>query len=207
MDWNSLYGEDQPKRLSLPTYPFAKERYWVTDMKEKDQTHQISVKSAGAAVIHPLLQENISDLSEQRFSSVFTGQEYFFKDHMVQGSPVMPGVAYLEMVHAAVTQAVRGLKDKQSVIQIKMSYGFSRLYQTASPFKSTSVSTLIRTVRLHLKSILMVKRTNDIFTAKAAQSSAALKKSQSLISALCRHNAIKTRFQRNSAMSYLRRSA
>ncbi|PRR99354.1 non-ribosomal peptide synthetase [Bacillus atrophaeus] len=119
MDWNSLYGEDQPNRLSLPTYPFAKERYWITDVNEEAQTHQISVKSAGAAVIHPLLQENISDLSEQRFSSVFTGQEYFFKDHIVQGSPVMPGVTYLEMVHAAVTQAVRGLKDKQSVIQMK----------------------------------------------------------------------------------------
>lgn len=31
----------------------------------------------------------------------------------------MPGVAYLEMVQAAVTRAVRGIQDQQSVIHIK----------------------------------------------------------------------------------------
>jgi polyketide synthase PksM len=29
VDWNKLYGEASPRRVSLPTYPFAKERYWV----------------------------------------------------------------------------------------------------------------------------------------------------------------------------------
>ena len=28
-DWNRLYGENKPRRISLPTYPFARERYWV----------------------------------------------------------------------------------------------------------------------------------------------------------------------------------
>ena len=28
-DWQRLYGEAKPRRISLPTYPFAKERYWV----------------------------------------------------------------------------------------------------------------------------------------------------------------------------------
>ncbi len=28
-DWSRLYGEVRPRRLSLPTYPFARERYWV----------------------------------------------------------------------------------------------------------------------------------------------------------------------------------
>ncbi|HBV97545.1 MAG TPA: hypothetical protein DEF36_10925, partial [Desulfotomaculum sp.] len=28
-DWNKLYGGDKPRRISLPTYPFARERYWV----------------------------------------------------------------------------------------------------------------------------------------------------------------------------------
>ena len=28
-DWRRLYGEAKPRRISLPTYPFAKERYWV----------------------------------------------------------------------------------------------------------------------------------------------------------------------------------
>lgn len=29
IDWVKLYGEQKPKKISLPTYPFAKERYWI----------------------------------------------------------------------------------------------------------------------------------------------------------------------------------
>jgi len=29
IDWTVLYGHQKPQRISLPTYPFAKERYWV----------------------------------------------------------------------------------------------------------------------------------------------------------------------------------
>jgi acyl transferase domain-containing protein len=31
VDWNKLYGEATPRRVSLPTYPFAKERYWIDE--------------------------------------------------------------------------------------------------------------------------------------------------------------------------------
>ncbi|MCG8915259.1 SDR family NAD(P)-dependent oxidoreductase [Actinokineospora sp. PR83] len=31
VDWHLLHGERPPRRLSLPTYPFARERYWVRD--------------------------------------------------------------------------------------------------------------------------------------------------------------------------------
>ena len=31
VDWTRLYGEAKPRRLSLPTYPFAKEHYWVPE--------------------------------------------------------------------------------------------------------------------------------------------------------------------------------
>ena len=29
LSWERLYGEPRPKRLSLPTYPFARESYWI----------------------------------------------------------------------------------------------------------------------------------------------------------------------------------
>src|SRR5260370_3827910 len=29
VDWSKLYGEEKPQRMSLPTYPFARERYWI----------------------------------------------------------------------------------------------------------------------------------------------------------------------------------
>jgi 3-oxoacyl-(acyl-carrier-protein) synthase/enoyl-CoA hydratase/carnithine racemase/acyl carrier protein len=30
-DWNILYGDVKPQRISLPTYPFAQERYWIPE--------------------------------------------------------------------------------------------------------------------------------------------------------------------------------
>ena len=56
---------------------------------------------------HPLMQRNISDFFEQRFGSIFHGDEFFLADHVVKGQRVMPGVAYLEMARAAVDQAMR----------------------------------------------------------------------------------------------------
>jgi acyl transferase domain-containing protein len=29
-DWNRIYGDKKPRRISLPTYLFAKEHYWVS---------------------------------------------------------------------------------------------------------------------------------------------------------------------------------
>ncbi|MBA3720783.1 MAG: SDR family NAD(P)-dependent oxidoreductase [Parachlamydiaceae bacterium] len=35
IDWEEFYGNDLPKRMSLPTYPFTKERYWIKDILDK----------------------------------------------------------------------------------------------------------------------------------------------------------------------------
>jgi polyketide synthase PksN len=93
MDWNALYGAHRPARVSLPTYPFAPDRYWVR-ARAADGAGQ-------GAVMHPLAQRNTSNLRETRFSASFDGREAFFADHQVKGLPTFPGVAYLEWVRAA----------------------------------------------------------------------------------------------------------
>ncbi|KZE65577.1 polyketide synthase, partial [Paenibacillus jamilae] len=104
MDWNKLYGEDiRPRRMSLPTYPFAKERCWAPELDNKAGRGPASVMGAA---LHPLLHQNTSDFSEQRFSSTFTGQEFFLKDHVVNGQRVLSGAATLEMARAAVEQSL-----------------------------------------------------------------------------------------------------
>lgn len=35
IDWSRLYGNVQPRRIPLPTYPFARERYWIHVDEEK----------------------------------------------------------------------------------------------------------------------------------------------------------------------------
>ncbi|HYK00423.1 MAG TPA: SDR family NAD(P)-dependent oxidoreductase [Thermoanaerobaculia bacterium] len=101
LDWNSFYGEEKPRRVALPGYPFARERYWI-DVQPGRHT---AVSTVATAVIHPLLHGNTSDPGERRYSSTFRGDEFFLADHHIKGEEVLPGVAYLEMVRAAVEHA------------------------------------------------------------------------------------------------------
>ena len=101
--------------LSLPTYPFARERNWINENAEcLNQQSTVGYRHW----LHPLLHENTSTLKEQRFSSVFDGEEFFLKDHQVQGQKVLPGVAYLEMARAAVERAVGASEDDVGVLEL-----------------------------------------------------------------------------------------
>ncbi|MEC0959118.1 type I polyketide synthase, partial [Bacillus inaquosorum] len=100
VDWERLYSETKPRRISLPTYPFTRDRYWIPVEEPKGQ----GITEA----FHPLLHQNTSDFYEQRFSTRFTGEEPFLSDHVVGGQRMLPGSAYLEMARAAVSQAVGG---------------------------------------------------------------------------------------------------
>jgi polyketide synthase PksL len=102
LDWIQLYGEQRPQSITLPTYPFARERYWI----DVTAGAPAAIEGAATAVLHPLLHSNTSDLSEQRYRSTFTGDEFFLADHRVQEEKVLPGVAYLEMARAAVERAL-----------------------------------------------------------------------------------------------------
>lgn len=108
LDWRQLYEQPRPRRISLPTYPFSRERYWISEAPAASPT--------GAASLHPLVQRNTSDLAGQRFSSRFDGNEWFFSGHRVNGRKVLPGVAYLEMARAAVE---RSMVDADAVVALK----------------------------------------------------------------------------------------
>lgn len=101
-DWNKLYGEKKPSRIHLPTYPFARERYWAKAIDLSLASTSSVANHQSAEMIHPLVHKNTSNLAEQRFSSTFSGQEFFLADHRVNGEKVLPGVVYLEMARIAV---------------------------------------------------------------------------------------------------------
>ncbi|MCP4932787.1 MAG: hypothetical protein GY927_00975, partial [bacterium] len=43
IEWGLLYGEKKPGRISLPTYPFARERYWIPALKnENDRSKTVA---------------------------------------------------------------------------------------------------------------------------------------------------------------------
>lgn len=109
LEYNELFAKDTYLRISLPTYPFAKDSYWVRydDLPEEKKKGQI----------HPLLHENVSIINQQSFSSTFTGKEHFLTDHQVEGKKILPGVAYIEMVRTAVENSMAEITNKR--IQIK----------------------------------------------------------------------------------------
>jgi len=101
IDWIKLYGDHIPGRTRLPTYPFARNSYWLSGDKTQAVV-SLGESLAYTASIHPLVQQNTSSLSEQRFTTTFTGKEIFLADHVVAGRHVLPSVAYLEMARVAV---------------------------------------------------------------------------------------------------------
>jgi acyl transferase domain-containing protein len=102
VNWQLLYVQRQPRRVSLPTYPFTKEMYRV----QSDQSEAPLEAESVAGALHPLVQRNTSSLNRQRFSSVWTGDEFYLRDHVVKGRKVLPGVCYLEMARAAIERSL-----------------------------------------------------------------------------------------------------
>ncbi|MBV9496787.1 MAG: polyketide synthase dehydratase domain-containing protein, partial [Acidobacteria bacterium] len=85
------------RRTHLPTYPFERQRYWVPEPAR--------VAAGAETRLHPLVHRNTSDLREQRFSSTFSGEEFFLAGHRIGGRRLLPGVAYIEMAREAVARA------------------------------------------------------------------------------------------------------
>jgi acyl transferase domain-containing protein/surfactin synthase thioesterase subunit/acyl carrier protein len=113
-DWEKLYGNYKPRRVSLPAYPFARESYWIPEVKPG-----ITTGYSMATTIHPLLHQNTSNFSEQRFSSNFTGQEFFLADHVVKGQNLLSGMVQLEMIRAAIAEAAGTLEEEQTGLRLK----------------------------------------------------------------------------------------
>ncbi|MFY2558580.1 SDR family NAD(P)-dependent oxidoreductase [Corallococcus terminator] len=91
VDWGFLYEGTTPRRLSLPTYPFERERHW-----------NAALLRGGAAreqALHPLVDRVIPTLAGNtlRYEKTLTRDEPFLRDHVVGSRGVLPGVCYLEM--------------------------------------------------------------------------------------------------------------
>ncbi|AZC75016.1 Malonyl CoA-acyl carrier protein transacylase [Pseudomonas chlororaphis subsp. piscium] len=103
VDWRTAYAQPYPQKVSLPTYPFARERYWV-----EDEVESAMLADAGRAgqwpttrPLHPLVQSNTSCVGQQRFSSRFDGREFFLDEHRINGEKLLPAAASIEMFMAA----------------------------------------------------------------------------------------------------------
>ncbi len=98
INWKLLYKNKLPKRLSLPVYPFAKNKCWVT----------FNSKSLNANSIlehHPLIDKILYKFPSQGiiFKKSLTTSQIILRDHKVFDCKVFPAVGYLEMAYACIS--------------------------------------------------------------------------------------------------------
>jgi polyketide synthase PksN len=94
-DWQGFQSGGAGKRISLPTYPFADKRHWVSAPAPVRRALQ------PAAGVHPIIDSNESTFERQLFKKTFHERDFFIYDHHVSDIATLPGVAYLELARKA----------------------------------------------------------------------------------------------------------
>lgn len=108
VDWNTVYPEGRIVRL--PTYPFERNRYWLSAQTSHDVT------AAGQRVVHHGLLSAIIDLPDRQ-GFVLTGRvsrksQPWLGDHGADGVVLVPASAYVDMVlEAAARLGAAGIAE------------------------------------------------------------------------------------------------
>jgi acyl transferase domain-containing protein/phospholipid N-methyltransferase/acyl carrier protein len=105
IDWQSFDAPYEHRKLTLPTYPFQRERYWV-QMRKRAATDAAETSSLlGRRIDTPALNGSI-------FSTRFGADSAasFALDHRVFGTPILPGTGYLAMA-AQAAREVLGIEN------------------------------------------------------------------------------------------------
>ncbi len=105
IDWHRLNDDAAPRLMSLPTYPFARERYWIAPATLAAPATVDAPVVAMPARLHPLVHSNASDLEEQRFLANFDGGQA----PIIDGA--LPPLLALEALRAALALAIPASAD------------------------------------------------------------------------------------------------
>jgi acyl transferase domain-containing protein/acyl-CoA synthetase (AMP-forming)/AMP-acid ligase II/NAD(P)-dependent dehydrogenase (short-subunit alcohol dehydrogenase family)/acyl carrier protein len=110
IDWQAVTQNYNAQKISLPTYPFQRQRYWF-DLPAKAVHHQ-TIKN----LIHPLLGTVLSSPVKQTIFQSYLQPETisWLKDHCLGDEIIFPGTAYLEI---AIALGLFQSKNNQLVIE------------------------------------------------------------------------------------------
>nr|WP_087992202.1 SDR family NAD(P)-dependent oxidoreductase [Bacillus subtilis] len=98
--WEDIHIERAASKIALPTYPFLKNKLWVSK----------SVHMQKKELVDPDPLFNFSE-GESRFNKKLSSSDYYLKDHIINGEFVLPGAAVIE----AAREAAERLNGKQVV--------------------------------------------------------------------------------------------
>ena len=94
-DWMTLYAGHRMRRCSLPTYAFARERYWFSVDPGKQ-------KAGNQPVLHPLLHRNVSVFGRQSFASDLPTLDKAMRGTALRPESGLPALLPVDMVRLAV---------------------------------------------------------------------------------------------------------
>lgn len=97
LNYDMLFSDAVYNKISLPVYPFLSEKYWVVENDKK--------------IIHPLLQHFEKNDGLLQFKSLFSGEEFILKNHVVNSNHILPGSAYVEMFYAGAVYLNEAFKN------------------------------------------------------------------------------------------------
>ncbi len=100
INWSEVSKNYNGQKISLPTYPFQRQRYWF-DIPKPDIIRQY--RNNTLQTTHPLLGKPLSSPLKQTIfqSHLQSNSITWLQDHCLANKPVLPGTAYLEMVIAS----------------------------------------------------------------------------------------------------------
>ncbi len=124
--WDAMNAGVPATRLSLPTYPFERDRYWVaaTSARKRDARPDR----------HPLLGERLQlpGASAQFLGEISLEDLPFLAEHKVLGAVLLPGAAFMELALAA-ARALGGAQLRDFAIEAPLALqpGETRLLHVA----------------------------------------------------------------------------
>jgi acyl transferase domain-containing protein/acyl carrier protein len=98
IDWSTFNARRKPKRISLPTYPFQRQRYW---MEGAGSASSVDVRRVSG---HAMLQGRVAAAVPIFQTQLNTGTFPYLADHRVAGTAVLPGAVFVEIAMAAASE-------------------------------------------------------------------------------------------------------
>ncbi len=107
IDWRGFERRYPGRKISLPTYPFERERFWVEPERGARSPANRS-RIAGGKNLHPLLGAPLNSpaLEGRVFEAHLDARNpAFLQDHRIGGRVILPAAAYVEMALAGSRQS------------------------------------------------------------------------------------------------------
>ncbi|MBA2649829.1 MAG: SDR family NAD(P)-dependent oxidoreductase [Legionella sp.] len=94
---HQLFDKQDRQLVTLPNYPFAKERYLIpSHVHQNDAWTQFD-----SPCLHPLLDKNSSDASKTCFKTKLHKDAFYLRDHVINNSAILPAAVTLELARVA----------------------------------------------------------------------------------------------------------